>query len=86
VLFGSDAMGGIINIITKQPILNRTKTNARLFLDGTRNTNLDVDFAIPLKRQHSTLQLFAGRHFFGGMDFDTLTRNYDWKPKNKYFC
>lgn len=32
VLFGSDAMGGIINIITKQPILSRTKTNARLFL------------------------------------------------------
>jgi outer membrane receptor for ferrienterochelin and colicins len=85
VLFGSDAMGGIINIITKQPILSRTKTNARLFLDGTRNTNLDVDFAIPVKRQHSTLQLFAGRHFFGGMDFDTLTRNYDWKPKTKYF-
>lgn len=85
VLFGSDAMGGVINIITKQPVLSRTKTNARLFYDGTRNTNLDLDFAIPLKKQHSALQLFAGRHFFGGMDFDTLTRSYDWKPKTKYF-
>lgn len=85
VLFGSDAMGGVINIITKQPVLSRTKTNARLFCDGTRNTNLDLDFAIPLKKQHSALQLFAGRHFFGGMDFDTLTRSYDWKPKTKCF-
>lgn len=85
VLFGSDAMGGVINIITKQPVLYRTKSNARLFCDGTRNTNLDVDFAIPLKQHRSALQLFAGRQFFGGMDFDTLTRSYDWKPKTKYF-
>ncbi|MBM3437699.1 MAG: TonB-dependent receptor [Bacteroidetes bacterium] len=85
VLFGSDAMGGIINIITKQPQTVRTESAARFYLDGRSNTNLDVDVSIPVNQQRSTVQLFAGRHFFGGMDFDTLTRGYDWKPKTKYF-
>lgn len=85
VLFGSDALGGVINIITKIPVLHRTKANGRIYLDGTRNTNFDLDFSIPVRKHSSALQVVAGRHFFGGTDFDTTTRSVDWKPKTKYY-
>ena len=85
VLFGSDAMGGVINIITKKPLSTRKEASARMFVDARNNTNVDFDINVPVGQHQSGIQINAGRHFFGGMDFDTLSRSYDWKPKTKYF-
>lgn len=85
VLFGSDAIGGVINIITKQAYMGKSNATVKSYIDGVNNTNLDADVTFPLSYQRAGLQLNAGRHFFGGMDLDTSNRVYDWKPKTRVY-
>ena len=65
-LYGSDALAGVINIITQDPVKNNAElqtyygTNNTLGLSGTAN----------LKFHKSALQLFAKRYSSDGYDFD----------------
>ncbi len=85
VLFGSDAIGGVINIITKKAFTGKSNANVKSYVDGVNNTNFDADMIFPASQHRAGLQLNAGRHFFGGMDLDTSNRVYDWKPKTKVY-
>jgi|APGre2960657505_1045072.scaffolds.fasta_scaffold02544_3 outer membrane receptor for ferrienterochelin and colicins len=85
VLFGSDAISGVINIITKKAYTEKTIAHIKSYVDGTHNTNFDVDISFPASHLRSGLQLNVGRQFFGGMDLDTFNRGYDWKPKTRIF-
>ena len=85
VLFGSDAIGGVINIITKKAFTGKSNANVKSYVDGVNNTNFDADMTFPASQHRAGLQLNAGRHFFGGMDLDTSNRVYDWKPKTKVY-
>ena len=85
VLYGSDAIAGVINIITKKAFIQKPNTQLKSYVDATNNTNFDLSFSLPVRKNYSGLQINAGRHFFGGMDFDTFTRMFDWKPKTKTF-
>ena len=86
-VYGSDAIGGVVNIITKKPIsnLNRVQTNS--YIDGVGNTNIDANFQLGNLSRKSRIGLVCdmGRQFFGGTDFDPSTRSADWKPKTKLF-
>lgn len=85
VLFGSDAIGGVINIITKKAYTGKTNATIKSYIDGVNNTNFDADVTFPLSYERAGLQVNAGRHFFGGMDLDTTNRVFDWKPKTKVY-
>jgi outer membrane receptor for ferrienterochelin and colicins len=85
VLFGSDAIGGVINIITKKAFTGKSNANVKSYVDGVNNTNFDADMTFPASQHRAGLQLNAGRHFFGGMDLDTTNRVFDWKPKTKVY-
>lgn len=81
VIYGSDALAGAINIITKE---NKNSnfgltTNAYYETVGTYNIDANVNFR---KKRHS-VSLSAGRNFFNGFSTDTL-RSQAWKPKEQY--
>ena len=88
VVYGTDAIGGVINIITKAPTKNSSQTGLTLFADGVGNYNQDVQFTQFLRStadKHIALKVNAGRQFFRGFDFDRNTRQFDWKPKSRLY-
>ncbi len=82
VLYGTDALGGVINIITKAPAL-KTRVELQSFYETTNKLNNNICLGIAKKR-HS-LNLNAGRNFFGGYTYlDSFNRAQLWKPKEQY--
>ncbi len=93
VVYGTDAIGGIINVITKRPLKNQLSSNLKYFSDWVGNQNVDAGvmhgFSHQSKKKfnhHYGYNLDFGRYFFDGMDFNTDTRSLDWKPKTKLFA
>lgn len=85
VVYGTDALGGVINIITKTPNGKKASGRATTFLDNLSNYNFDASLNTRLNK-HTPISLNFGRQFFTGVDFDTSNRVFDWKPKTKYFA
>ena len=89
VVYGSDAIAGVINIITKQ-LQTKTQSNMVAYADATNHFNIESYAQYPLsvgnKSYQIPLSFSIGRHYFGGVDFDTSNRSFDWKPKTKVFA
>lgn len=84
VIYGTDALGGVINIITKNPTGRKLSGRATTYADNLSNYNFDLNLNTRINK-HTPLTFNFGRNFFTGVDFDTNTRVIDWKPKTKYF-
>ncbi|MCC7297620.1 MAG: TonB-dependent receptor [Bacteroidia bacterium] len=84
VVYGTDALGGVINIITRYPVGGKLSGRVNAFTDNLSNYNLDVSLNTRINPK-TPLMFNMGRYFFTGRDFDPETRVYDWKPKTKYF-
>lgn len=82
VMYGSDAIGGVINLITKT---NKDSWNvgANGFYETVGKYNVGISGARSVGRHN--LSLNGSRNFFQGWDpdFDTL-RNPLWRPKEQY--
>jgi outer membrane receptor for ferrienterochelin and colicins len=81
VIYGSDALAGAINIITKE---NKNSnfgltTNSYYETAGTYN----FDASVNLRKKKHSISLSGGRNFFGGFSTDTL-RSQTWMPKEQY--
>lgn len=87
VVYGSDAIGGVVNIITKKTIKNNNKLQINQFVDGVGNVNNDMNFQLGSIFNKSKFGITGdlGRQFYEGTDFNLATRSYDWKPKTKIF-
>ena len=87
VVYGSDAIGGVVNIITKKPIKNTNKLQLNNFMDGVGNVNNDLNFQLGSLTKNGAIGITGdlGRQFYSGTDFNLATRSYDWKPKTKVF-
>lgn len=84
IMYGSDALGGVINLITKT---NQTSSTfgANAFYETIGKYNVDVNGNVVLKK-HS-LSLNGGRNFFQGWDpVYKDVRNPLWRPKELYFA
>lgn len=87
VVYGTDALGGVINIITRDPGTQRFNARINTFTDimsKPANYNIDANVTTRVNKK-MPLTVNFGRHFFTGRDFDPETRSYDWKPKEKRF-
>lgn len=88
VVYGTDAIGGVINIITKQPLQIGSRSRVKGFADQMGNLNIDGS-ASQHHRVRSDLSLGfdinLGRQFFRGYDFQPETRSMDWKPKTRIY-
>ena len=81
VLYGSDALGGVINIITKNQ-----KDNWNVFARGLYETVGQYNFSAGggFKRKSFFLTADAGRNFFDGYSPLDTSRSKLWRPKEQY--
>jgi outer membrane receptor for ferrienterochelin and colicins len=81
--YGTDASGGVINLITKQSVDNRYQVGANFLYDYIGNYNVDVSTGYNTGK--SSILVSGGRNFFDGWSKTDTSRKQEWKPKEQYF-
>lgn len=85
VNYGSNALGGVINLITKKTQNHKLEGNIHGYYETVGNYNADARIGWKYKRHF--LQLSGGRYFFDGYTtIDSVKRYQTWKPKEQYFA
>jgi outer membrane receptor for ferrienterochelin and colicins len=85
VIYGTDALGGVINLITKKPSGKQYALAVNSYYEtvGTYNVDANVGF----KHKNLAVTISGGRNYFDG--FSTVTgdsiRAQQWKPREQYF-
>lgn len=85
VLYGTDALGGVINLITKEPSGNKWTLAANTYFESAGQYNVEGTAGVGFKA--TTFTLNGGRNFFDGWDPDNETgRSQLWNPREQYFA
>ena len=83
VVYGSNALAGVINIITKENKNTRLSAYAKGYTESVGIYNFDLGGSYKIKNH---VFLFSGgRNFFDGYSDDDSIRSVRWKPKRQYF-
>ena len=83
VVYGSDAIGGVINIITKENTRKKFTASSELYYETVGRYN--ANFASTLHLKKHTVSLSASRNFFGGVALPgDPPRAQTWKPYLQY--
>lgn len=82
VIYGSNALAGVINVITKENKHNKIKAQATSYTEsaGVYNFNGDVS----LRKNRWSASVAGARNFFGGYSPVDTSRSKRWKPKRQY--
>lgn len=95
VNYGSNALAGTINLITKRGITNQTSTSTTGYTQSSGHFNLNADASIGWSKQ--SLLISAGRNYFDGWNpgDDSFyynrsnvaddSRVQSWNPREQYF-
>lgn len=83
VIYGSNAIAGAINIITKQT--RRGKITGKVNLDYESVGVYNVDGLVSINHKKNSFSINGGRNFFKGFGFSDTSRVKEWKPKEQYF-
>ena len=85
VIYGTDAMGGVINIITKTFQTEKVNLNLKGYYETVGQYNLELNTGFAFKK--SQLYLSGGRYYFNGFTtLDSIPRFKEWKAKEQYFA
>ena len=85
VTYGTDAMGGVINIITKNFQREKININLKGYYESVGQYNAELNGGFAFKK--SQIYVSGGRNFFGGYTtIDSIPRYKEWKPKEQYFA
>ncbi len=96
VSYGSDALAGTINLISKKNARKKTAASINSYFESVGQYNLDVTLSRRVKK--NTFKVNAGRYFFDGWSptdgiFDLpkkkladTNRAQQWNPKEQYFA
>ena len=80
VVYGSNALAGVINIITKESDRQKVSANAEAYYESVGQYNFSGGGSYAKKKNSFILN--AGRNFFDGFSTnDSATRYQEWKPK-----
>jgi outer membrane receptor for ferrienterochelin and colicins len=83
VVYGTDALGGVINIITKKNNIP-WRLEAGGYYETIGQYNFDLAGTYKIRNRHQ-VTLGGGRNFFQGWyPLDPLERSFLWKPKEQY--
>lgn len=83
VLYGTNALGGVINIITKTEQSEKLHTGLNLYYESVGNYNTDLMVSFSNKRHFVSLN--AGHYYFDGFTLDETSRDELWNPKRQLF-
>lgn len=84
VNYGTNALGGVINIITKKKQNHNLEGGANLYYETVGQYNADAHLGWQFGK--NLIQVSGGRYFFDGFTTqDSVKRFQDWKPKEQYF-
>ncbi len=81
--YGTNALGGVVNIITKQGNNNPIAANVNTYYETVGQYNLDG--SIRFSRKKHNIHASFGRYFFDGFSPVDTSRNKLWNPKQQYF-
>ncbi len=82
VIYGSNALGGVINIITKENKYARLKTGVDLYYESVGVYNANGNFF--WRKKKNAVGASFGRNFFQGYSLEPNSRSQKWKPKEQY--
>ncbi len=82
VPYGTDAMAGTLNLITKKKSVAEVKGKFNAYYETAGRYNFDGSLNIPFRKTQTSISL--GRNFFGGYDPDPDLRDLQWNPKQQY--
>lgn len=82
VQYGTDALAGTINLITRKDRPNRMGLQARSYFESVGQYNFGGQARWTQRR--NTLSIGGGRNFFGGYSPVDTSRDKNWKPKEQY--
>ncbi len=82
-IYGTDALGGVVNIITQDPVSDRMQFDANGYYESVYQVNFDGNLRFNLNNYNFLAS--GGRNFFGGYSTVDTSRNKQWNPKIQYF-
>lgn len=82
VNFGTDALGGVINIITKKQKSDSRTARVGAYAESVGQYN--ADFSLGASGKKNSLLVSGNRNFFAGYSEDKNSRNKLWKPRTQY--
>ncbi len=82
-MYGTDAIGGLINIITKQNSKYKTEASINALHETNGRYNLDGNIFIKIGADHFTVN--GGRNFFDGYNSTETERWQQWMPYEQHF-
>ncbi len=83
VAYGTDALGGVINLITNKKTPTTLSAEANTWYESVGTWNMDGRVGVLLNK--GRIVLSGGRHFFGGFSQPDTSRAKQWKPREQYF-
>ncbi len=83
VIFGSNALAGAINIVTRTNLSQKHRLRAESHITGNGTYNFGASFDQGFGK--NGLSLSAGRNFFQGWNAEDLDRGWTWLPKEQYY-
>ena len=82
VLYGTNALGGVVNIITKKEQQQKVNASVKAYYESVGQYNIDALTGFTKGRHFVSLS--GGRYFFDGFDTGS-DRDVLWNPKTQYF-
>ncbi len=82
VVYGSNAMAGVINIITKENKRKSVSAGVEGYYETVGVYDIDANFSANTGKH--AFGLSAGRYFFGGYSELDTSRAKEWNPKEQY--
>jgi outer membrane receptor for ferrienterochelin and colicins len=81
--YGTNALGGVVNIITKQSEKNKINAQLNTYYESIGQYNIDGNIGYSKGKQN--LKASFGRYFFDGFSPEDTSRTKQWDPKQQYF-
>ncbi|MBB3701280.1 TonB-dependent receptor [Flammeovirga yaeyamensis] len=84
VQYGSNALAGTVNLITKKPLMNEPwRGGVNTYAETVGKFN--VDASLRKGWENTSLSLSGGRNQFLGYDLDPNKRGKFWRPNTQYY-
>lgn len=83
VLYGTNALAGVVNIITKTDQQDKINASVNGYYESVGNYNFDA--MAGFRKKNHYLSFSGGRYFFDGFTTDESNRDLPWNPKEQYF-